>query len=840
MKRNQQDFRTEKYIRYGIRKYSFGAASVAIAAGLMFLGTGAVAAAETQSEQNTDTALVAPAHTSNQLESEKEEVSPVSDDTHAPVDKEAVTGTAPIKEDKKQTVTPATEESTKPQEAEKREDVKPSTAQEVETKEEAKAEVSHSIENKDVKETSPKSEENPSLNLSSLKEKLADLESQIERIQGNAKQAAHISNAEKLASEAKRFLESLDTTQKEVDAKAKEISSLTSILKSIKSEETVKENKNTDSRNGKKMQEGVGFRTDTATGISADVVDATSTPAATRDGYTDRATAEALTKQITWLDFGDVANWQNVDNEGGRIYLKEGSIYKKEVISGYVINIKVKSLKPFQATEIYRKRMEAANASEEEKATFNPNATNQHFGDESGPSRVTANEQDGTWSEVRNNGINTGNKKTAIGAGAWSNIGVQFEISATYKGKNVRPAVIMNDSESANHGENIILTTNGSPWERVIELKKERFVGGTFTPTPYKPINNYNLRHEDYPESGGRNNAGQLLWHLRDGFLTFADGKKFAPKYMTNPDQEMGGLGTGVFGPVTSSGGYSLPILMTKDATEVGLYILSSGIQTAMMGVIPIDEGDAPESYGKASHTINTVNGVTGGEVKQPYLGSTRPDMDTGTTKDWYGDDNAIDADEGVNQLLPENLKGSEGNIIKANISEAGYYTLNIQAHTGGAERAYVRSWLDFNSNGVFDDEEASDIAEITEDGDVTLHFRNKTSRDAGSLLQAGTRVRISTSRDEVENPTGLAFSGEVEDFNAKITHPPKGDKQTTIGNATIGNNVEKQSATVHFTPKGKNIYTQDDVDALIDTNVAPIYINNKTKKPITLSEENT
>ena len=33
----QQDFRTEKYIRYGIRKYSFSAASVAIAAGLMFL-----------------------------------------------------------------------------------------------------------------------------------------------------------------------------------------------------------------------------------------------------------------------------------------------------------------------------------------------------------------------------------------------------------------------------------------------------------------------------------------------------------------------------------------------------------------------------------------------------------------------------------------------------------------------------------------------------------------------------------------------------------------------------------------------------------------------------------
>ena len=46
MKGKQQDFRTEKYIRYGIRKYSFGAASVAIAAGLMFLGNGAVSATE--------------------------------------------------------------------------------------------------------------------------------------------------------------------------------------------------------------------------------------------------------------------------------------------------------------------------------------------------------------------------------------------------------------------------------------------------------------------------------------------------------------------------------------------------------------------------------------------------------------------------------------------------------------------------------------------------------------------------------------------------------------------------------------------------------------------------
>ena len=807
LSRQEKDHRYfcgNKYEKYSIKKLKIGAASVLVGTGFLF---GYNLDQVSANEQSTETTTI---------------VTSKDGDGAQSTDKLNLT-TEPKQENTPEVVT----ETLKPET--KEEAVLATSPQVAETKE--------TPETKEVSENKANSVDKETINSSTLLANLADLEAQIERIRGNKKQASQIQNAEKLVADARQYLEALNTTQKEVDAKAKEISSLTSILKSIKAEETVKENKNTDSRNGKKMEEGTGFREGGAagTGVGADVVDATSTPAATRDGYTDRATAEALTKQITWLDFGDVANWQNVDNEGGRIYLKEGSIYKKEVISGYVINIKVKSLKPFQATEIYRKRMEAANASEEEKATFNPNATNQHFGDESGPSRVTADQQDGTWSEVRNNGINTGNKKTAIGAGQWSNIGVQFEISATYKGKNVRPAVIMNDSESANHGENIILTTNGSPWERVIELKKERFVGGTFTPTPYKPINNYNLRHEDYPESGGRNNAGQVLWYLRDGFLTFSDGKKFALKYMTNPDQEMGGLGTGVFGPVTSSGGYSLPILMTKDATEVGLYILSSGIQTAMMGVIPIDEGDAPESYGKASHTINTVNGVTGGEVKQPYLGSTRPDMDTGTTKNWYGDDNDIDADEGVNQLLPENLKGSEGNIIKANISKSGNYTLNVQAHTGGAEKAYIRSWIDFNKNGQFDADEASEIATITTDGTVKLNFKNKRSADVETLLEAGARVRIATEESEIENPTGTAFSGEVEDFIAKITHPPKGEKKTTVGNIK-----ETQREEIHFTAQGKNVYLEDHPNAEIDTTVQPTYIDNKTGQEVTLSSDGT
>ncbi|WP_314407640.1 CshA/CshB family fibrillar adhesin-related protein, partial [uncultured Gemella sp.] len=774
--------KAEKIETYSIKKFKVGTASVLVGVGLLF-GAGVAEASDSIAQQNSN----------KSVEDVKE--SPATISTPAEV-KPLETNAQSTREKVAEAVT----EKLNTQTSEKAE-----TSAKAQTSEKTQKEVDKSV----------------------LAQKIEELKIQIGRIKNNTKQQTILNDASnKLASAEGLF--NVATSQTEVDAKAKEISSLTTILKSIKAEEVTKENKNKDSRNGKKMEEGTGFRTgetstSTTIGVGADVVDATETPAVTRPPYTERKVAEGLAKQIAWLDFSDLNSWSNVDIQNGNVYLKEGSIYEKEIMPNYRIKLKVKSLKPFQATEIYRKRMEANNATADEKATFNPNATNGLIlRTDNNPVRITAQAQD-QWSEIRDNGINTNGRKTSIIADRLgSNIGVQFEISGTYKGNVVRPAVVMADAESANPGENIVFTTNGSGWQQIIDLKKN------YTDAHrYRPLNYYTTDYKRIPDASWGNDV-----YNTQAILDAGAGNKIVPKFFTNPDQETGGLGTGVFGPGVTAGKYSVPVVMTKNATEVGMYVFSSGAQAAMIGVAPIDEGDAPTTYGEATHTMNTRDGLTGAVVKQPYLGSERPDADTGTPKNWHGDDDTDTADEGINQLLPDSLKGSEGNIIKANISEAGYYTLNIQAHTGGAERAFVRSWLDFNGNGKFDEEEASDIAEITEDGDVTLHFRNKTSRDAGSLLQAGTRVRIATSRDEIENPTGLAFSGEVEDFNAKITHPPKGEKKTTIGNATIGNNVEKQSATVHFTPKGKNIYEKDDVDAVIDTNVAPIYINNKTKKP--------
>ena len=705
-------------------------------------------------------------------------------------------------------------------------------------------------------EEQPTNEKKTTVETSQLLDKMIALQEQVDRIRSNEKQKSQIEQAEKLIEEAKKLQASITANQQEVDAKAKQISSLTSILKSIKAEETVKENKNQDSRNGKKMEEGVGFRTgtetngattsttSTSTGIGADVVDATAkpyNPNVVRSDYTNAETSAGMLNQVSWLDFSNLADWQNVKTlPDGSMALKEGSVYTKEIMKDYFIKITVKSLKPFQATEIYKNRMEAAGATEEEKATYDPTARNWYMknrgvgaGDFNEEVNIIAKAMD-RWTEIKKAGVDTGTRKTTIKAEkvAYS-IGAQFEISGIYRGKPVRPAVVMTDGESANPGESVIFTTNGTGWQLISEIRQNR--GDA---RHYSPVDVGNRDYRTYAERYGNaslTNHLDLMQHGVDEKKGYGpDNKRIAYKYLSSPDQETGGLGSGVFGPVTNAGPNSTPVIMTKDATEVGMYIVSDGHQAAMIGFVPVDSGDAPATYGEATHTITTISSFDGSEVKQPYLGSVRPDMDMGNEKNWLGDDTKEEADEGIDQILPDNLKGQTNQVIKMNRERQGSYTLQVQAHTGGAPEAHIYGWIDFNHNGTFEENERSDLATITKDGPVTLQFNNNNAVDDPSLVELGTRVRISTSSKAIEQPTGIAGTGEVEDFKTQITHPPVGEKKTTEGLVK-----ETQRESIHFTARGKTSYDFN-TDTSIDTNTPPVYIDNKTGQEITLSADGT
>ena len=510
-----------------------------------------------------------------------------------------------------------------------------------------------------------------------------------------------------------------------------------------------------------------------------------------------------LMKQINWLDLGDRSAISNLDTDDS---FKVGTVYEKEISPGYRIKLTVTELKPFHSTEVYRDRVKGT----EYENSYDPNAKNTWFryvnedyrkqeaeGDSARP-KIIGSEQN-QWTAVRDQGINTNGRKTQLQVPKnGASYGIKFKVEATYLGKPVKATVIMSDGEEANPGEYAIFTTNGQGWEHLAEWKRVRPDGSVITDT-YAPMN--------------PNRYGQYIGD--NATIPVIDWTAF-----TNPDQKTGGLGSQVFGPNTSKD-RTVPIVMTRGASEVGIYIASSGQQAAMIGFMVVDEGDAPASYGNAVHAISGYDANTGARTPQPFLGRVEADIDTTSGNDWKHDDNTDHADEGVDQLLPSDLTGKTNNLFRVNRLQNGDYSVRLQASANGNSKAYVRAWIDFNQNGVFDENEASEFTEVTIAGDYTVNFKNNPAMTNPAVSKLGMRVRIALNKGDIEKPTGTAFSGEVEDLEVILTYPPKGEKKESTG--IIG---QRQTATLQFTPQGID-QNDESKKAAIDTTVAPLVLDN-------------
>ena len=195
----------EKFTRYSIRKVSFGAASVAVATGLFFLGGGSVQAAE-QLTNSEHTAV----QKSQNLNDKSTELS------------KEVSGqaSATAKEPDGQNTTSLKESTTDKQ------------ASEVETPNVVTEKVA--------------------INTASLEDLVAKAESRLSQLTEGKKTKSVIDDAKNLVHKAKELLNDDTKTQSNVDALAKQLSSSLIILNSINSEATEEEkvNQNQDSRNG--------------------------------------------------------------------------------------------------------------------------------------------------------------------------------------------------------------------------------------------------------------------------------------------------------------------------------------------------------------------------------------------------------------------------------------------------------------------------------------------------------------------------------------------------------------------------------------------------------------
>ena len=237
--RHVRQSQVEKFTRYSIRKVSFGAASVAVASGLFFLGGGSVQASEQVT--NSETREVQNAQNVNDKSSESKEV--------AGQDTAFTKETSILKED-----------ST---------DKTPNVAT-----------------------------EKVAINTAALEDLVAKAESRLSQLTEGKKTKSVIDDAKNLVNKAKELLNDDTKTQEKVSTLAKQLSSSLSILNSIKSEATEEEkvNKNQDPRNGQAIPGNgeSGFRAD----ASGNDGTTTATTTVTNDELTPTTPAKPTAKNI--------------------------------------------------------------------------------------------------------------------------------------------------------------------------------------------------------------------------------------------------------------------------------------------------------------------------------------------------------------------------------------------------------------------------------------------------------------------------------------------------------------------------------------------------------------
>lgn len=225
---------------------------------------------------------------------------------------------------------------------------------------------------------------------------------------------------------------------------------------------------------------------------------------------------------------------------------------------------------------------------------------------------------------------------------------------------------------------------------------------------------------------------------------------------------------------VTLKGGVTaLRVRLTTDAlsdANWGGYASDGEVEDHTVSILGADYGDAPASYGSASHNVSN----------NARLGSLL-DFDSG---DWGdGTDNMHNASDDDTANDPTNGVDDEDGIssVPDLASTDTSYTLTVNASNADpGKAATIYAWLDTDRNGTFDADEivTQTIPANTPAADYTLNWTLTPAQLATGVTYA--RVRITTDTlSNTNTPTsaqdtrsiGVAADGEAEDYPINITY---------------------------------------------------------------------
>ena len=624
---------------------------------------------------------------------------------------------------------------------------------------------------------------------------------------------------------------------------------------------------------------------------------------------------EVIDKGFAKYAFNRTYNKVNRENNALYEVLQEGMKFNvKTKVEGYELTATVAKLAPKQVKNSVIPQDKNYSRNLNEDGSYDP-------------AYVILKPQDENYSTLGKSGIQTtyrdesGVERKMLTAFASAddggNVGVTFDLAATFNGRPVAVNAIAADSEDLNGHEFTQFETNGTPWKEFMTVQPKNAKGGIVLNT--NPLG-YNVGKNDPTGSFGlgikrANNEKFLLGYNNDEWKN------------NTANNEEPGFGSTLFGPfISPQDGGTLPIGITQNVSRLSVYVNAAGNQTATIGFVVYDGGDAPESYGSAQHIIGTFNKEKDGKqvtATQPYLGDqpADPDFRNTTTEPsgaWVLDDlvhtekyeeiplkhgdkisNALgetgtyDIVDGVSVIRVSSTKTiaiKQGEIVSINrpkkaenstelvevpvrgvfnnasqsvgigaLPDEGEkqlidpstgikeYTLRqatdneyvlegIRVNRGvNNDDAYVRAWVDFNNNGKFDQFEASDVAHITQDGTINLSFKNTPQLLDTSVDSIGVRIRIALKEKEILVPTGIASSGEVEDFLTHVVHFPRGTRHRSEGYQGQKQEVNVPT-TAMFRANGKSKDSDYKKWAEMEQTIAPKFV--LTESTVASAEE--
>ena len=624
---------------------------------------------------------------------------------------------------------------------------------------------------------------------------------------------------------------------------------------------------------------------------------------------------EVIDKGFAKYAFNRTYNKVNRENNALYEVLQEGMKFNvKTKVEGYELTATVAKLAPKQVKNSVIPQDKNYSRNLNEDGSYDP-------------AYVILKPQDENYSTLGKSGIQTtyrdesGVERKMLTAFASAddggNVGVTFDLAATFNGRPVAVNAIAADSEDLNGHEFTQFETNGTPWKEFMTVQPKNAKGGIVLNT--NPLG-YNVGKNDPTGSFGlgikrANNEKFLLGYNNDEWKN------------NTANNEEPGFGSTLFGPfISPQDGGTLPIGITQNVSRLSVYVNAAGNQTATIGFVVYDGGDAPESYGSAQHIIGIFNKEKDGKqvtATQPYLGDqpADPDFRNTTTEPsgaWVLDDlvhtekyeeiplkhgdkisNALgetgtyDIVDGVSVIRVSSTKTiaiKQGEIVSINrpkkaenstelvevpvrgvfnnasqsvgigaLPDEGEkqlidpstgikeYTLRqatdneyvlegIRVNRGvNNDDAYVRAWVDFNNNGKFDQFEASDVAHITQDGTINLSFKNTPQLLDTSVDSIGVRIRIALKEKEILVPTGIASSGEVEDFLTHVVHFPRGTRHRSEGYQGQKQEVNVPT-TAMFRANGKSKDSDYKKWAEMEQTIAPKFV--LTESTVASAEE--